>query len=679
MANKRIVRFKCPYCEKSFERAPLVRHVGDEHDDMIPEGYTPLRVVFDYVNKYPAGYNGKCTECKGPTGWDENKGRYNRQCGKQACHDSYIKKFEENMNRTKGVTRISQTEEGQKKMLANRKISGTYKFQNGKEKTYCGKNELKALQFEDKVMNLNPDDLMCPGPVLEYEYNGEMHMYITDQYYIPYNLVIEVKDGGNNPNKRDMPEYRAKQIAKEEYIIKHTNYNYLRLTDNDLSQLLSVFMDLKLQLVENSGERVIHVNEAMNALMTGYIPGWNDTGSAYIVDYMQNNVFSGEPERELALADSIKLDNMIARDSIGVLRKTPKGFLENAKYNVYMIDRDRIDFSKLTLNEFCSETQFQEAIFGQKIYTNDQIQLFEFVVPVIDFYKSLDMIREGTINYIKGVPKNTFSIGDSKMKDITTGKVYTEANTLGMFLGWDEMAEFFLDSIQYIKEENIIMNERYFINEKDIYYHKKEFDSKQINLCFITGHSGSGKSTMASNMESKDIEKYELDDVLYNKIEFTMDDLKEYGDLIYTFFKGPGKKYYYDEEDVKSGRVNPIGDNYEELLFKDFINYSIKFAKSYKEKQYVIEGIWLFMFIEPELLKDYAVYIKGTSRLISDLRAAKRDCNNDNYDGSKKTKIERTKSYIKRLFRFLTKNSIIDERKINKYRQYFKNLMKEEN
>src|SRR5699024_5424387 len=154
-----------------------------------------------------------------------NKGRYDRQCQKPACKESYLKKFEDNMRRTKGVARISQTAEGQEKMLANRKISGKYKFQNGVEKTYTGKYELHTLEFMDKVMNLNPDDILCPGPVLEYMFEGKKHLYITDFYYQPYNLVIEVKDGGKNPNKRDMPEYRAKQIAKEEFIIKHTDYN----------------------------------------------------------------------------------------------------------------------------------------------------------------------------------------------------------------------------------------------------------------------------------------------------------------------------------------------------------------------------------------------------------------------------------------------------------------------
>ena len=268
MASKRIMRYKCPYCEKRMERKPLVIHVEDKHDDMIPEGYTAFRVVFNYINKKPLDYNGKCTECGGPTRWDEEKGRYDRQCSNPKCKESYLKKFEENMMRTRGVTRMSQSAEGQKQMLANRKISGTYKFQDGGVKTYTGSYELKALEFMDKILEIKSDDILAPGPILEYSYQGKTHIYITDFYYQPYNLIIEVKDGGNNPNKRDMPEYRAKQIAKEQYIIKHTNYNYLRLTNNDFGQLMTVFADLKYEMQENTGERVIHVNESVDEIIS---------------------------------------------------------------------------------------------------------------------------------------------------------------------------------------------------------------------------------------------------------------------------------------------------------------------------------------------------------------------------------------------------------------------------
>lgn len=217
-----------------------------------------------------------------------------------------------------------------------------------------------------------------------------------------------------------------------------------------------------------------------------------------------------------------------------------------------------------------------------------------------------------------------------------------------------------------------IVQERYIVNEKDIYYNKEKFDNGEINLCFITGQSGSGKSTMAKDIANKDskVEHYELDDVIWNKEAFSMENLKEYGELIYTFFNTIGKKYYYTKQEVKEGKHKPYEGNYEEDLIKDFVDYTIKFSKSHKNIKYVIEGIWLFGFIEPEKLKDFAVYIKGTSALISQYRAAKRDAKEYYPDD----KMKRSKKFLKR---FLFGQNIGLEQKVKKYRKYFKNLIEQ--
>ena len=261
MSSKRNITYKCPYCDKRFNKENLVIHVGNKHDEMIPENYSAFRLVFDYVNKKPSGYNGKCIICGNESGWDEEKGKYNRLCSNPACKKKYIQSFEERMIRSKGVKRISSTAEGQAKMLANRKISGEYKFQDGGVRTFTGTYEKKALEFMDKVMNIKSEDVTTPGPIMEYMFEGKKHIYISDIYYAPYNLIIEVKDGGDNPNNRSMPEYRAKQIAKEKWIIKNTDFNYLRLTNNDFSQLLAVFMELKMEMSNDTPDRVIRINE----------------------------------------------------------------------------------------------------------------------------------------------------------------------------------------------------------------------------------------------------------------------------------------------------------------------------------------------------------------------------------------------------------------------------------
>ena len=410
MATKRTVTYKCPYCTRRFTREDLVLHVQDEHEDMIPEGFTPFRLVFNYVNKKPLSYHGKCTECGGPTPWDENKGRYDRQCEKKACKESYVKKFEENMMRTRGVTRISATEEGQKQMLANRKISGTYVMSDGAKKTYTGSYELKALEFMDKVMHIKSSDILCPGPILEYSFEGKTHIYITDFYYQPYNLIIEVKDGGDNPNKRNMPEYRAKQIAKEQFIIKHTNYNYLRLTNNDFSQLLAIFANLKMQMVENTGERVIHVNEnkflteMMNALNSGKVVGLKDS-DAYIVNYMQNNVFSDDTYNnayKVGISNSVRLDNIFGPDENGKFNKIDESTIKIADFYKIPISVGEAS-SKLYsyIGSDVSNTFVYETLFNKKMYTHDQIMIESGVEKVKSFAELLSEAQKEFVSFLE--------------------------------------------------------------------------------------------------------------------------------------------------------------------------------------------------------------------------------------------------------------------------------------
>lgn len=194
------------------------------------------------------------------------------------------------------------------------------------------------------------------------------------------------------------------------------------------------------------------------------------------------------------------------------------------------------------------------------------------------------------------------------------------------------------------------------LNESDIYYNKDKFDSGETNLCFVTGLSGSGKSTMANGMKA---EHYELDDVGFNW-NFSDDNLKDYGDLIYTFFKGIGKKYRVGYAEVDDSYVS---------IYSDFVNYSIQYAKAHKNIKFVIEGVQLFQWINPKDLVDYAVYIKGTSRLISTYRAAKR---NAGFENNTKDKINAVKKQVMNDLKY----GKDFESRLKTWRKFFTNMQK---
>lgn len=279
-------KYKCPFCNLKDTRSNLIDHVESDHEELIPEDYTASRCVYDSIN----GKNyGICMICKNKVyEWNDKINRYYNLCQNPACK---AKVREIALNRHLKVynkpTLLNDPDQ-QEKMLANRKISGVYTFRDGGKHTYTGKYEKNALEFMDNVLDIPSTDIQSPGPVLEYEYNGEIHKWITDIYYVPANLLIEIKDGGSNPNNRSMKSYREKQIAKEKMITNLGTFNYIRLTDNDFSQLLSIFADMKNgALTEENPSVRIHINEEVGGLPP------NNPPEAYIIPYGMNNAFSG--------------------------------------------------------------------------------------------------------------------------------------------------------------------------------------------------------------------------------------------------------------------------------------------------------------------------------------------------------------------------------------------------
>lgn len=259
-------KYKCPYCEKRLIRKDLITHIDKSHKELIPENYTAARLVYNQVNKVD---HGKCRVCGKPTAWSEKSGRYDVLCGDPKCKEHMREEYKKNMLRVKGTYNILNDPEQQKKMLANRSISGQYKFQDGGILTYTGSYEKKCLEFMDVVMQIPSKDILSPGPTLEYEYNGEKHFYITDFYYIPYNLIIEVKDGGDNLNTKDsasMKASREKTIEKEHLITDRGEYNYIRLTNNNFAQLIEVFMIIKEKLLEGDDSKTYRINESQVVL-----------------------------------------------------------------------------------------------------------------------------------------------------------------------------------------------------------------------------------------------------------------------------------------------------------------------------------------------------------------------------------------------------------------------------
>lgn len=372
--------YKCPYCDHRGDKEDLVSHMEDDHSEMIPEGFTPTRTVFNLVNKKD---HGVCVVCKNETPWNENAHKYDRLCGKKKCSDALREAYKKNMLKVYNKTTLLNDADQQEKMLANRSISGKYNFTGGGSTVFTGSYEKKALEFIDNVLGFGANEVMAPGPVFEYEFEGKTLKWITDILLIPFNLVIEVKDGGANPNTRSMPVYREKQIAKEKMITSLGTYNYLRLTDNNFAQLLATLAELKSQMIDDSADNkkvIININEEVNMLETyGAVAGAVASHSdGYITQYGYKNTFTDDVEN-FALHNDIISDNIITVDTDGTLKRESMNFLEGRNICIYKFKGNHSNYESLIREihegkvKDVNKKFFYEYLTGKKMLTNDQI------------------------------------------------------------------------------------------------------------------------------------------------------------------------------------------------------------------------------------------------------------------------------------------------------------------
>ena len=328
-------KYKCIYCSVSLDRDKLVEHVDKEHADMLnpDKGFTANRVVFDIANnKTPVGDGrGICRICKAPTPWNEKTVRYEAFCSDR-CRSVARENAVKNMIKVYNKPTLLNDMDHQEKMLANRHISGKYRWSDGTYKTYVGTYEKKFLEFCDNVLQIDSKDLVTPGPTFKYEYNGQEHVWITDALYTPYNLVFDIKDGGSNKNTRDMPEYRGKQIAKEKMITDQGEYSYIRLTDNQFVQLLEIFAELKKISIEEENPHTIsriHENPVAGALAP--VGATDVNPHPYLLNY---STFAGGDEN-YALCNDIASDNCITVEKNKLKKKKTTELLNDKETTIY--------------------------------------------------------------------------------------------------------------------------------------------------------------------------------------------------------------------------------------------------------------------------------------------------------------------------------------------------------
>lgn len=251
----RVKMYKCPDCPAKFQRVgALFTHVEKYHEQNIPDDISVKRYVFNRRNKKEKG---TCTVCGKESPWNEETGRYERYCSEK-CKTIAGERAKENMRKKYGKDHLLDDPDYQKKMLKGRSISGTYKFKDEGSIDYVGSYELDFLQFCDETMNLKSTMITeCPF-VFRYNDGDKDRFYIPDFYIPSVNLIVEVKEGGSNPNTHPdyIKESKSKEKLKDAAIVAEESHNFIKVVDKDYSEFITLIKLLRDRSIESKKDRI---------------------------------------------------------------------------------------------------------------------------------------------------------------------------------------------------------------------------------------------------------------------------------------------------------------------------------------------------------------------------------------------------------------------------------------
>lgn len=329
--------FKCKICGKSFvDLTGLYTHIDKYHKSMIPKD---MSVPQYYYYMKTGRTNGNCVMCKQPTTWNKNTNKYNRFCDNPACKEKYVAEFRKRMITKYGKVHLLNDPAKQREMLANRKISGTYRWDNGSETAYTGSYELDFLKLLDNFFDWDPVDISMPSPhTYSYIHEGVERFYIPDVFIHSLDLEIEVKDGGDNPNMHHKIQDvdKVKEKLKDEVLMSQKAFHYIKITNKNYTNFFNFLKKAKEEFSKYEDEKKIprifmvediKTKSAPKSAKTLYesIEVEENAENVTIFEHEENRIVNHEfKNKVLEVATSLEVNELVTESFISNLEKTIK-------------------------------------------------------------------------------------------------------------------------------------------------------------------------------------------------------------------------------------------------------------------------------------------------------------------------------------------------------------------
>lgn len=172
------------------------------------------------------------------------------------------------------------------------------------------------------------------------------------------------------------------------------------------------------------------LNEIMNALTSGYFPGFRDCESYAILNKSMNNVFADQDDTFFGIADDVGLHNIVFVNKEGCLESTyrdniDKNVLDSSRIFALSIPKSEIN-NKLCayMKKEISKEDLYSTVFEETLYSWDQLQFSKKVICEIDESVIPSMI-ESSIYQSYMIPNSNGNwINLKTMKEYTQSEIY---------------------------------------------------------------------------------------------------------------------------------------------------------------------------------------------------------------------------------------------------------------
>lgn len=238
----------CPYCRRYTRlKQQMLDHINQYHGDRLEADKMDAAQALYYSTHGSLSSKCQCG-CGRDTKWNALTGKPYKVSDDPSCRERLRKLAVQNHVKVYGKETLLDDMEHQREMQKHRPTAGEYKFSDGGKVGYLSKPELGFLKFCDTIMDFSSNMIqVSPETFTYYDPKAKVNRKYDPDFYLPdYNLLVEIKDGGDhtNMNPAFVEETKYKVALKDEVMRKQTKYNFIKIVDSNFGPFVELLYQI---------------------------------------------------------------------------------------------------------------------------------------------------------------------------------------------------------------------------------------------------------------------------------------------------------------------------------------------------------------------------------------------------------------------------------------------------